>query len=111
MAATKLGMAVNVRDSAQFAVYFEAETEKWLDVVRLAGVKADEPSIDWRDCEAARRLSALSHIVHGHVCRLDVAAETVSVEQRRPRAVAAASLPRKAARRGRSDASAIAWDS
>lgn len=39
--ATSLGMAVNVRDSAAFSVYFEAETEKWLEVVRLAGVKAE----------------------------------------------------------------------
>lgn len=39
--ATKLGMAVNVRDSAAFATYFEAETGKWLEVVRRAGVKAE----------------------------------------------------------------------
>lgn len=40
-AATKLGMAVNVRDSDAFATYLRGETRKWLDVVRLAGVKPE----------------------------------------------------------------------
>lgn len=40
-AATKLGMAVNVRDHMAFAAYLETETAKWLEVVRLAGVRAE----------------------------------------------------------------------
>lgn len=40
-AATRLGIAVNVRDSAAFIAYLKAETAKWLDVVRQAGVKPE----------------------------------------------------------------------
>lgn len=40
-AAAKLGMAVTIRDSAEFATYLLAENRKWLDVVRLAGVKPE----------------------------------------------------------------------
>jgi tripartite-type tricarboxylate transporter receptor subunit TctC len=40
-AASKLGMVVAVRDSVAFAGYLEAETRKWLEVVRLAGVKPE----------------------------------------------------------------------
>lgn len=40
-AATKLGMVVNVRDSGEFAAYLVGENRKWLDVVRLAGVKPE----------------------------------------------------------------------
>lgn len=40
-AATRLGMAVNVRDSAAFSAYLDGETAKWLDVVRQAGVKPE----------------------------------------------------------------------
>ena len=39
--ATRLGIAVNVRDSSAFTTYLAAETSKWLEVVRLAGVKAE----------------------------------------------------------------------
>lgn len=38
--ATKLGIAVNVRGSAAFRTYQEAELKKWAEVVRLANVKA-----------------------------------------------------------------------
>ena len=40
-AATKLGMVVAVRDSAEFSSFLVAENRKWLDVVRLAGVKPE----------------------------------------------------------------------
>lgn len=40
-AATKLGMVVDVRDSAAFSTFLEGETRKWLEVVRLAGVKPE----------------------------------------------------------------------
>lgn len=40
-AATKLGMVVSVRDSAELAAYLVGENRKWLDVVRLAGVKPE----------------------------------------------------------------------
>lgn len=40
-AAQKLGMVVAVRDSKELASYLEGETRKWLDVVRLAGVKPE----------------------------------------------------------------------
>ncbi len=40
-AASKLGMVVNARDSATFSAFLDGETRKWLDVVRLAGVKAE----------------------------------------------------------------------
>lgn len=40
-AATKLGMVVTVRDSAAFKSFLDAENRKWLDVVRLAGVKPE----------------------------------------------------------------------
>lgn len=40
-AATKLGMVVNVQDSATFTSFLVAENRKWLDVVRLAGVKPE----------------------------------------------------------------------
>ena len=40
-AAMRLGMVVNLRDSAAFARFLEAETRKWLEVVRLAGVKPE----------------------------------------------------------------------
>ncbi len=40
-AATKLGMVVDVRDSAAFAVFLASERRKWLDVVRLAGLKPE----------------------------------------------------------------------
>lgn len=40
-AATKLGMVVKVRDSGEFAAYLVGENRKWLDVVRLAGVKPE----------------------------------------------------------------------
>lgn len=40
-AAARLGMAVNVRDHAAFSAYLAGETRKWLEVVRLAGVKAE----------------------------------------------------------------------
>lgn len=40
-AAVKLGMVPDVRDSSAFATYLDTERTKWLDVIRLAGVKAD----------------------------------------------------------------------
>lgn len=40
-AAMKIGMAVNVRSSEDFARYLANETPKWLDVVRMAGIKAE----------------------------------------------------------------------
>lgn len=40
-AATKLGIAVNVRDGGAFAAYLQSETRKWADVVRLAAVKPE----------------------------------------------------------------------
>jgi tripartite-type tricarboxylate transporter receptor subunit TctC len=40
-AATRLGMAVNVRGSEAFSTYLDGETTKWLDVVREAGVKPE----------------------------------------------------------------------
>lgn len=40
-AVVKLGMAVNVRSSDAFARFLDSETPKWLDVVHMAGVKAE----------------------------------------------------------------------
>ena len=39
--AVKLGLAVNVRDGRAFTTYLAAEFDKWREVVRVAGVKAD----------------------------------------------------------------------
>lgn len=38
-AATKLGIAVNVRGASAFKAYHEAEMKKWAEVVRIANVK------------------------------------------------------------------------
>lgn len=40
-AAIKLGMVMNVQDSAAFTSFLVAENRKWLEVVRLAGVKPE----------------------------------------------------------------------
>ena len=40
-AATKLGMVVDVRDSVAFATFLADERRKWLEVVRVAGLKAE----------------------------------------------------------------------